>query len=334
MVPSLASHPGQKRAKAEKNRKHRKKLNRENRFTIWNSFWEEQYESRLKWLASCVRLAPVNRQTVEFTEQKFKKNESRLYFLPKVNAPDVKYLPSSLTIQFMFDDFVKKNLDVTISVESYRCILKTINISLRMPVSDACPTYERYSERNNDDDVNDEDPDASENDSPNKRVYGFDLQKVILNALRMPVSDACPTYERYSERNNDDDVNDEDPGQELDSLWKDEWLLHIDMARKATHKYQEDASENDSPNKRVNWTSNKRACTKKVKLPHLNAIVEAEFRKRSRNMFYRTSFDSDEMLLSDFLQKSFNHTKIQDPDSIPRGISKEKRRPLWKNYTP
>ena len=70
------------------------------------------------------------------------------------NAPDVKYLPSSLTIQFMFDDFVKKNPDVTISVESYRQILKTMNISLKMLVSDACPTYERYSERNNDDDVN------------------------------------------------------------------------------------------------------------------------------------------------------------------------------------
>ena len=74
-----------------------------------------------------------------------------------------------------------------------------------------------------------------------------------------------------------------------------------------------------------NWTSKKRACTKKVKLPHLNAIVEAEFRKGSRNMCYRTSFDSDEVLLSDFLQKSFNHTKIPDPDSIPRGISKEKK---------
>jgi len=34
-----------------------------------------------------------------------------------------------------------------------------------------------------------------------------------------------------------------------------------------------------------NRTSKKRACTKKLKLPHLNAIVEAEFRKGSRNMF-------------------------------------------------
>jgi len=58
----------------------------------------------------------------------------------------------------MFYDFVKKNPDVTISVKLYRQILKTMNISLRMPVSDACPTCERYSERNNDDDVNDEEP--------------------------------------------------------------------------------------------------------------------------------------------------------------------------------
>jgi len=67
----------------------------------------------------------------------------------------------------------------------------------------------------------------------------------------MPVSDAWPTYERYSERNNDDAVNDEEPGQELDSSWRDEFLLHIAMARKAAHKYQEDASENDSPDKSV-----------------------------------------------------------------------------------
>ena len=44
-------------------------------------------------------------------------------------------------------------------------------------------------------------------------------------SLRMPVSDACLTYERYSERNNDDDVNYEEPGQELDSSWRNEWLL-------------------------------------------------------------------------------------------------------------
>ncbi|KAK2703889.1 hypothetical protein QYM36_017815 [Artemia franciscana] len=376
MVPSPASHPGRKRAKSGEEkvtrvmrkhpfidstpceqfcRKHCKELITENRFSIWNSFWEDQYESRLKWLASCVRLAPVNRRTVEFTEKKFKKKESRLYYLPKVvehfttkipvcqkifmntlglktdglitelckkiksgivgqifcenrgkrapqhkisleirekvtshinnfkpctpppnyrrkNAPNVKYLPSLLTIQCIFHDFVKMNPDVTISAESYRAILKTMNISMRMPVSGACPTFERYSERKNDDDVNDEEP---------------------------------------------------------------------DMARKATDKYQEDASENDSPDKRVyavdlqkELDKKKRACTKKVKLPHLNAIVEAKFRKGSGNVFYRTSFDSDELLLSDFLQKSFNYTKIQDLDSTPRDISKENKDATEKKLCP
>ncbi|KAK2717748.1 hypothetical protein QYM36_006516, partial [Artemia franciscana] len=191
------------------------------------------------------------------------------------NAPSLKHLHSSPTIQFMFDNFVKKNPDFITSVESYRRILKTMNIS-----------------------------------------------------LRIPVADACPTCERLSERNNNDDVNDEEPGQEKDTSWRGKWLLHIYMFGKATQKYQEDASENDSPDKRVyavdlqkvillsekgvntitmdtsfkNWTSKKIACTKKVKLSHLNAIVEAEFRKGSRNMFYRTSFDSDEVLLSDCQQ--------------------------------
>ena len=65
------------------------------------------------------------------------------------------------------------------------------------------------------------------------------------------MSDTCSTYERYSERNNDDDVNYEEPGQELNSSWGNEWLLQLDMARKATHKYQEYTSENDSPDKKV-----------------------------------------------------------------------------------
>ncbi|KAK2704377.1 hypothetical protein QYM36_016690 [Artemia franciscana] len=78
-VPSLASRPGQKRAKNREEkvmqdkrkhpfidstpceqfcRKHCKELTRENHFTIWNSFWEEQYASRLKWHASCACLTP------------------------------------------------------------------------------------------------------------------------------------------------------------------------------------------------------------------------------------------------------------------------------------
>ena len=69
-------------------------------------------------------------------------------------------------------------------------------------------------------------------------------------SLRTPVADACPTYERYSERNNDDDVNYEEPGQELNSSCREKWLLQLDMARKATHKYQGYTSENDSPDKK------------------------------------------------------------------------------------
>ena len=70
-------------------------------------------------------------------------------------------------------------------------------------------------------------------------------------SLRMPVSDACHTNERYSERNNDDDVSYEEPGQELNSSCRDEWLLQLDMARKATNKYHEYVSENATPAKKV-----------------------------------------------------------------------------------
>ena len=47
------------------------------------------------------------------------------------------------------------------------------------------------------------------------------------------------------------EVDDEElPDQELDSSRKDKWLLQVDMARRATHKYQENASESESSDKR------------------------------------------------------------------------------------
>ena len=69
-----------------------------------------------------------------------------------------------------------------------------------------------------------------------------------------------------------------------------------------------------------NLTSKKRVCTKKVKLPHVNAIVEAA-QKGSRNIFYRTSFNSDEGLPSDLLQKLVNYFKILDPDPTQKNRS-------------
>ncbi|KAK2722611.1 hypothetical protein QYM36_002967 [Artemia franciscana] len=108
----------------------------------------------------------------------------------------------------------------------------------------------------------------------------------------MLVSDAYPIYERYSERNNDDDKNYEEPGQELDRSWRDEWLLHVDMAKKATHKHQEDASEKDS------LLSDFKCC-------------------------FQT-----------FCKSPFNRTKIPYPDSMPRGISKEKKEAILKKSCP
>ena len=93
----------------------------------------------------------------------------------------------------MFDDFLQKHPDVCISVETYSRLLKTSNIFLKLPVSVACPTSERYSEKVNDIDVDDE-----------------ELSNPQLNSSR-----------------------------------KDEWLLHIGIARngKPTQKHQENASK-------------------------------------------------------------------------------------------
>jgi len=40
------------------------------------------------------------------------------------------------------------------------------------------------------------------------------------------------------------------------------------------------------------------------------------------------------VLHSEFPQKSFNHTKIPDPDSTPRGFSKEKKETIMKKLCP
>jgi len=40
------------------------------------------------------------------------------------------------------------------------------------------------------------------------------------------------------------------------------------------------------------------------------------------------------VLLSDFLQKSFNHTKIPDPDLTSSGILKEKKETIVKKLCP
>ena len=51
-------------------------------------------------------------------------------------------------------------------------------------------------------------------------------------------------------------------------------------------------------------------------------------------MFYRTSFDNNEVDISDFIQKSFNHKKIPDPDSTPRCISKGKKDAIVQKLCP
>ena len=55
------------------------------------------------------------------------------------NAPNIRYLPSSLTVDLMHQDFVTKNPVPVVSHETYRRELKEMNISLKMPACDVFP---------------------------------------------------------------------------------------------------------------------------------------------------------------------------------------------------
>lgn len=53
------------------------------------------------------------------------------------NAPNILYLPRELTVNKMYLDFCSQN-GKCISQESYRSVLKMLNISLKKPNSNKC----------------------------------------------------------------------------------------------------------------------------------------------------------------------------------------------------
>ncbi|KAK2710432.1 hypothetical protein QYM36_011827 [Artemia franciscana] len=180
-------------------KKHCKEFDIEARKQVRESYWAEGYASRSKFLAGCIRLEPIKRRTVHADNEKgkmFKQNESRHYYLPKMeqnvvvklevckkmlmntfgfrtdsqltelckkinlglvnqhvvdnrgkkaphnkvtsenlekisfgpstphyrrkNAPNIKYLSSSLTLNIMHQDFCEKFQTLKVSLETYR----------------------------------------------------------------------------------------------------------------------------------------------------------------------------------------------------------------------
>ena len=60
------------------------------------------------------------------------------------NAPHIRYLPRSLTVESMHRDYLQKHDGAPVSVETYRKILKEENISLHMSLSDVCSQFEEF----------------------------------------------------------------------------------------------------------------------------------------------------------------------------------------------
>lgn len=69
--------------------------------------------------------------------------------------------------------------------------------------------------------------------------------------------------------------------------------------------------------------------TKKVVLPILGSIVEVQFRKGSRLLFYKQSFD-DSYTEVEFLKPTFNIHTFPEVMTEPRGISSAKKEKLVK----
>ncbi|CAG9771296.1 unnamed protein product [Ceutorhynchus assimilis] len=120
------------------------------------------------------------------------------------NAPLRRYLSRELTIDKLYNDFNEKNPN-TCKVETYRKVLKDMNISMCPPKSDVCEECETM-ENDDDDQVRQklhthklraakatsqykkdaEEASTSEN-ATLKRTFSMDLQKVML----LPIMPAC-----------------------------------------------------------------------------------------------------------------------------------------------
>ncbi|XP_050497594.1 uncharacterized protein LOC126882239 [Diabrotica virgifera virgifera] len=131
----------------------------------------------------------------------------------RYNAPKVKYLPRELTLKLMFDDFKSKYPNFC-AIESYRKVLKSMNISFCLPKSDKCSDCQilelKLSENPEDISIQEEynlhklkvaqSTSAYKNDSekyssPNYsgseiKIVSMDLQKVLLLPVMPQFKDA------------------------------------------------------------------------------------------------------------------------------------------------
>ena len=62
----------------------------------------------------------------------------------RLHAPLRRYLPSDITVKFMHDDFVEKNPDFKCSKETYRRVVKEMNISFAHLGHEECESCEEF----------------------------------------------------------------------------------------------------------------------------------------------------------------------------------------------
>lgn len=117
------------------------------------------------------------------------------------NTPNIIFLPREFTVKSMYEDFCLKYGNLFLQ-ETYRGVLKELNISLKSPISDKCEDCTNYANQIENSINKDEieelkikleqhkikafqantmyKKDANINTSSTNRVFSMDLQKILL----------------------------------------------------------------------------------------------------------------------------------------------------------
>ena len=87
---------------------------------------------------------PANKIDICIVDDHINSFNPQLSHYRREHAPNRRYLPSSLTVKLMFEDFQAKNPNFKCSMETYRKAVSAANISFAQPDSDICDECAYY----------------------------------------------------------------------------------------------------------------------------------------------------------------------------------------------
>ncbi|KAL5236485.1 hypothetical protein ACI65C_003895 [Semiaphis heraclei] len=185
---------------------------------IWSDFWVMDYTSRRSPCLSTVKENRGNKTGVSNLniDKTSIINHIKMYnpcssHYRRHNTPNIMFLPRELTVKSMYKDFCLR-YGKLFSQETYRGVLKELNISLKSPISDKCEDCTNYANliENSIDENEIEElttkleqhkikafqantmykEDANINTCSTTKVFSMDLQKILLLPM-IPDSKTC-----------------------------------------------------------------------------------------------------------------------------------------------